>query len=152
MTVLEVALSEREVAAAQRKARDLQKCVVGTSPRAKVEVDAATLIEVLRFVGAARPKPGAQPVRPEARAGSGAVRQSVEAIDDEISPQEAASILRMSRPSVMRLIAKGHLHPRKVLSRNKLSRAEVIAFQNRNTRRQHQALEALSAMSEEYDF
>jgi excisionase family DNA binding protein len=72
--------------------------------------------------------------------------------DEEVSPQEAAEMLRMSRPSVMRLIQQGHLHSRKVLSRNRLSRAEVLAFQKRNARQQQQALEDLSVLSQEYDF
>ncbi len=52
----------------------------------------------------------------------------------------------------MRLIEKGLLHPRKVLSRNKLSRAEGVAYQIRHARRQHQPLDNLVALSEEYDF
>jgi hypothetical protein len=52
----------------------------------------------------------------------------------------------------MRLISLGHLHPRKILSRNKLSRAEVVAYQQNLSRQQRQALDNLSAMTEEYDF
>ena len=116
-------------------------------------VDAATLIKFLRLIGEARLKPEKQqPARARALVGRGVAHQPVEAAGDEISPQEAADILKMSRPSVMRLIAEGHLHPRKVLSRNRLSRAEVVAFQKRNARRQRQALENLSALSEEHGF
>jgi excisionase family DNA binding protein len=71
---------------------------------------------------------------------------------DEISPQEVAAILQMSRPSVMRLIAKGQLHPRKVLSHNKLSRAEVEAYQIEQSRRQREALSNLVTLTEDYDF
>jgi hypothetical protein len=148
MTVLEVALNEREVAETQRKARTLRERLAETAPRAKVEVDTATLLKVLRFVGEARPKPDTQQRAP-AHTGGDAVHRPA---GDEISPQEAAGILGMSRPSVMRLIATGHLHPRKVLSRNKLSRAEVVAFQKRNAKQQREALENLSALSEEYGF
>lgn len=152
MTVLEVLLSKREVAETQRKARALRKRVAAKSPRAKVEVDAATLLKVLRFVGEAKPQPKSQlSARARNRLGRRGVPQSTGVVDDEISPQEAASILKMSRPSVMRLIAQGFLHPRKVLSRNRLARAEVLAFQERHARRQRKALENLSAMSEEYD-
>jgi hypothetical protein len=51
----------------------------------------------------------------------------------------------------MRLIAMGRLHARKVLSRNKLSRAEVLAFHERNTQGRRKALAEMSAMSEEFD-
>ena len=52
----------------------------------------------------------------------------------------------------MRLIEKGLLHPRKVLSRNKLLRAEVEAFQAAQSRQQRQALRNLVALTEDYDF
>jgi hypothetical protein len=55
----------------------------------------------------------------------------------------------MSRPSVMRLIAMSHLHPRKVLSRNKFSGAEVVANQQNLSRQQRQALENLASLTEE---
>jgi hypothetical protein len=58
----------------------------------------------------------------------------------------------MSRPSVMRLIAQGHLHPRKIQSRNKLLRAEVMNFQIEQSRQQRQALSNLVALVEDHDF
>ena len=82
----------------------------------------------------------------------GAVRPAEAPADkNEISPQEAAGLLRMSRPSVMRLIERGLLHPRKVLSRHKLSRAEVLAYRDEQGRQQRQALENLAAFAEEHD-
>ena len=71
---------------------------------------------------------------------------------DEINRQEAADILRMSRASVMRLIQKGLLHSRRGLSRNELSRAEVVAYQAAQPRRQREALANLAVLAEEYDF
>ena len=70
----------------------------------------------------------------------------------EISPQEAAGILQMSRASVMRLIEKGLLHPRKVVSRNKLSRSEVEALRATLTRQQRRALSNLVTLTEDYEF
>jgi hypothetical protein len=58
----------------------------------------------------------------------------------------------MSRGSIMRLIAKGLLHPRKGLSRNKLLRSEVEAFRAAQTRQQRQALHNLVTLTEDYDF
>ena len=71
---------------------------------------------------------------------------------DEISPREAARILQMPRPSVMRLIEKGLLHSRKVSSRNKLSRSEVEALRAVLTREQRRALSNLMTLTEDYDF
>lgn len=86
------------------------------------------------------------------RAARGTRAGKATVLTEEISPQEAADILQMSRPSVMRLIEKGLLHPRKVLSRNKLLRAEVEALQAAQTRQQRQALSNLVTLTEDYDF
>jgi excisionase family DNA binding protein len=72
-------------------------------------------------------------------------------VDDEVTPNEAAEILGMSRPSVMRLIANGALHPRMVHSRHKLSRAEVVALAHAQTRERRAALANLAAFCEEFD-
>ena len=144
---IEVAMSARDVAEARRKARALRARVVGRRSNTKVEVDAGTLKSILKVVDAVS--------LPLASSDIAARRAKVAAptiVVDEISPQEAADILQMSRPSVMRLIEKGLLHPRKVLSRNKLSRVEVVAYQVRHARQQRQALDNLVALSEEYDF
>jgi hypothetical protein len=50
------------------------------------------------------------------------------------------------------MIAKGELHPRKVLSRNKLSRAEVETYEREQSKRQRQALDNLVTLTEDYDF
>ena len=143
---IEVAVSSKDVADARRKARALRSRVAGRRSDAKIEVDAGTIKIILKVVDAV----SARPVRHEIARGRTKGGELPAA--DEISPQEAADILGMSRPSVMRLIEKGELHPRKVLSRNKLSRAEVVAYQNRLSRQQRQALNNLAALSEEYDF
>jgi DNA-binding MarR family transcriptional regulator len=70
--------------------------------------------------------------------------------EDEITPNQAAGILKMSRPSVMRLIEKGELHPRMVHSRHKLSRTDVVALAEQQTRERRKALANLTELSEEY--
>ena len=79
-----------------------------------------------------------------------APRQSAD--DDEITPNDAAEILQMSRPSVMRLIEKGELHPRMVHSRHKLARSEVMALAERQTRERRKALAKLTEITDEYNF
>jgi hypothetical protein len=127
---IEKVVSAKEVAEARRKARVLRSRVAHRRSNAKIDVDVGTLRVILKVVGAAS-------------SGGAAIQfQGSEHVpaSDEISPQEAADILRMSRPSVMRLIAMGHLHPRKILSRNKLSRAEVVAYQASLSRQQARRL------------
>ena len=143
---IEIAVSAKDIADAKRKVRALRPRVTGRHSNTKVEVDSGTLKSIFKVIDAVslqRPHRAAVTRRPKA------VEPTADA---EISPQEAASILQMSRPSVMRLIEKGLLHPRKVLSRNKLLRAEVEAYRNAQTRRQREALNNLAALTEAYDF
>jgi len=135
-------VSAKEIAEARRKARALRSRVAHRRSDAKIDVDVGTLRVFLKVVDAASPR----------GAGTQSKGSEQTSSSDEISPQEAADILRMSRPSVMRLISLGHLHPRKILSRNKLSRAEVVAYRENLSRQQRQALDNLAAMTEEYDF
>jgi excisionase family DNA binding protein len=58
----------------------------------------------------------------------------------EVTPQEAAQILHMSRPSVMRLIERGLLHARMVGSHHRLSRTEVLAYRTQQTSSRRAAL------------
>jgi hypothetical protein len=146
-TRIEAAVSAKDVADARRKARALRRRVMGRRSNIKIEVDAGTLQSLLKVIEAVSPRP-THPgfVTPRTKMAGPTVSA------DEISPQEAADILQMSRPSVMRLIEKGLLHPRKVLSRNKLSRIEVANYQIEHSRQQRQALSNLVALTEEYDF
>jgi hypothetical protein len=148
MTIqIEAAVSAKDVTDARRKARALRRRIKGRRGDIKIEVDAGTLQSLLKVIDAVS-------LRPTHRGSVTRRTKMAEptVIADEISPQEAADILQMSRPSVMRLIEKGLLNPRKVLSRNKLSRAEVVAYQIEHSRQQRRALSNLVALTEEYDF
>jgi hypothetical protein len=144
---IQVALNAKDIADARRGARALRARVARRRSNTKVEVDAGALKSILKVVDAV----SSQLPRGGVAIGRAKTAKSTVAAD-EISPQEAAAILQMSRPSVMRLIAKGQLHPRKVLSHNKLSRAEVETYQIEQSRRQRQALSNLAALTEDYDF
>ena len=144
---IEVTVNARDMADARRKAQVLRARVAGRPSNARLEVDAGVLKSILKLVDAVSSQlPPIEAAPRRAKAGEAMV------LADEISPREAADILQMSRPSVMRLIEKGLLHPRKVLSRNKLLRAEVEAFQAAQSRQQRQALRNLVALTEDYDF
>jgi hypothetical protein len=144
---IRVALNARDIADVRRKAKALRARVARRRSNTKVEVDAGTLKSILKVVDAVSsrlPRGGVANHRAKA------AKPTIAA--DEISPQEAAAILQMSRPSVMRLITKGELHPRKVLSHNKLSRTEVVNYQLEQSRQQRQALSNLVTLTEDYDF
>lgn len=144
MIVLGHSHSKKQVEDTQRKARDVLARMRASSGLANLGTDIEQFVEILNFV---------VEVQPLTVSKSRAItqHQPVQTVD-EITPQQASVILKMSRPSVMRLIKSGKLHTRKVLSRNKLSRAEVDEFARNNMRHQREALENLSALSEELDF
>src|SRR6202012_469446 len=69
--------------------------------------------------------------------------------DAEISPQDAATLLSMSRPSIMRLIEKGHLGARMVNTHYRLSRSEVVAYRERQANIRRQGLGELTKIADE---
>jgi excisionase family DNA binding protein len=70
----------------------------------------------------------------------------------DLNPSEAAERLRVARPSVMRLIARGELSSRKEGGHYVLSPRELRAFQARLASVRREALSDLTAMAEEFGF
>jgi len=131
-----------DLAKARRAAATLRPLLNATSPGAAALVVASggervnlapdLMLSVLRVVEAV-----ASPHR-------GLAEQEV-----ELTPQEAAQILRMSRPSVMRLIERGLLHARMVGSHHRLSRTEVVAYFQQQATTRRDALANLAHLTEE---
>lgn len=71
---------------------------------------------------------------------------------DEVSPNEAAGILGVSRPTVLRLAQRGVLPYRMVGSHHRLPRAEVVAYRDANAAARREALQNLAALSQKHDF
>lgn len=80
------------------------------------------------------------------------VAQAAAEDNTDLNPSEAAERLRMARPSVMRLIARGELSSRKDGGHYVLSPRELRAFQARLTAVRRDALTGLARMVEEYGF
>jgi excisionase family DNA binding protein len=76
------------------------------------------------------------------------------AVEDgaDLTPSEAADRLRVARPSVMRLIARGELSSRKDGGHYVLSPRELRAFQARLASVRREALSDLTGMAEEFGF
>jgi excisionase family DNA binding protein len=70
----------------------------------------------------------------------------------DLSPSEAAERLRVARPSVMRLIARGELSSRKEGGHYVLSPRELRSFRTRLASVRREALSDLTAMAEEFGF
>ncbi|MBX0345928.1 hypothetical protein K2X14_13905 [Acetobacter sp. TBRC 12305] len=144
MVIIDVMATQQEIAEAKRQAKSLRKIVSNADPETKVEISARKLINLLRVVDGVHFKPHSK---------SEKLRQSSASEEvEEITPQQAAGLLGMSRQSVMNLIKETKLHPRKVRTRNKLALKEVLLLKESMERRRRKALRQLSALSEEYDF
>ena len=76
------------------------------------------------------------------------------AIEDgtDLNPSEAARRLRVARPSVMRLIARGELSSHKDSGHYVLSPRDLRSFQTRLSAVRQEAFGGLTAMTEEYGF
>ena len=72
--------------------------------------------------------------------------------DADVSPSEAAERLRMARPSVMRLIARGELSSRKDGGHYVMSPRELRSFQMRLAVVRRDALSELTRMADEFGF
>ena len=70
----------------------------------------------------------------------------------DLNPSEAARRLRVARPSVMRLIARGELSSHKEGGHYVLSPRDLRSFQGRLAAVRREALGGLTAMSEEFGF
>jgi excisionase family DNA binding protein len=81
----------------------------------------------------------------------GVARAAAEDTTD-LSPSEAADRLRMARPSVMRLIARGELSSRKDGGHYVLSPRELRSFQARLALVRREALTDLATLVDEFGF
>jgi excisionase family DNA binding protein len=70
--------------------------------------------------------------------------------NSDLSPSEAAGRLRVARPSVMRLIARGELSSRKEGGHYVLAPRELRSFQMRLASIRREALRDLTGMAEEF--
>jgi excisionase family DNA binding protein len=78
------------------------------------------------------------------------VAQAAAEDNTDLSPSEAAERLRVARPSVMRLIARGDLSSRKEGGHYVLSPRELRSFQLRLASIRREALADLTRMVEEF--
>jgi excisionase family DNA binding protein len=68
-----------------------------------------------------------------------------------ITPAEAARLLGIARPTLLRLVGQGALRPCGPAGAALLSRAEVVAWRDRQAALRRDALAALARLSEAHD-
>lgn len=68
---------------------------------------------------------------------------------DNLTTEQAAAILGMSRPTVVRMIEAGKLPAQMVGSHRRLTLGDVLAYRDHSTKRRRQALAELNQQAEE---
>jgi excisionase family DNA binding protein len=74
---------------------------------------------------------------------------SIVPVDAELTTQQAAHYLNVSRPHIIKLIERGELSHRMVGTHRKLPVREVLAYGNRSQLAQEEALRGISLLEEE---
>lgn len=73
-------------------------------------------------------------------------------IRQEFTTNEAAALLEMSRPSLMKLLDAGVIRFRKVGSHHRIPVSEILAFQRRRDEEHQQAVDAMAEFSNRVGF
>lgn len=76
-------------------------------------------------------------------------RVRVIADDEEITTQQAADMLNVSRPYLVRLVDRGEIPSRKVGARRRLNLADVLLYREVDQARRREAVAALAAEAQE---
>lgn len=68
---------------------------------------------------------------------------------DDLTTEQAASLLGVSRPTVVRMIDEGKLPARMVGTHRRVTLSDVIAYREESSRRQSEALDEMTRQAEE---
>jgi excisionase family DNA binding protein len=157
-----VAPTPEEVAVAQEANRHLQNLLAGAAKKAKGRLGSRGTPYALRLEVTREPSTAAPQTIPLPAA---AVRLLANILDGmahgkaiavlpcgrELTTEEAAQLLNVSRPFVAKLVDEGKLPARKVGRHRRIRLEDLMAYKRRDDEVREQALTELAAMSQELD-
>jgi excisionase family DNA binding protein len=76
---------------------------------------------------------------------------TVNPVDAEITTQEAADLLNVSRPFIVKLLEKGEIPFHKVGSHRRIKLKDFIKYKNQYKKQQREALDELAKQAQELD-
>lgn len=74
----------------------------------------------------------------------------VSRVDEEVTTSEAAELLNVSRPYLVRLLDEGAIPHRKVGTHRRVRRADVVAYRERQYREAEASLQALADQAQKH--
>lgn len=95
------------------------------------------------------PEPVAEALAEVLAAAADGQRPLVVRSPDDLTTEQAAAVLGVSRPTVVRLIAAGKLPARMVGSHRRLTLGDVLAYREASTTRRRDALDQMTRQAEE---
>ena len=143
--ITQTSSSESDTAAAREASRALEQLATGGATGLRVQVT-----ESGREITTVDMPPAAMAlIRTLLQELAKGKSVSVIADDTEITTQQAAELLKVSRPYLVGLIEQGELPARKVGPRRRLALVDVLAYQNATKAKRREALRELAALDQE---
>lgn len=122
--------------------RDRVRAALGrTGNRPRITTEDGSVIDL--------PEPVAEALAEVLEAAADGERPLVLRSPDNLTTEQAAAILNVSRPTVVRWVEAGKLPARMVGTHRRLTLSDVLAFRDQSTKRRRQALDEMTRQAEE---
>ena len=130
------------MSALSNEERDRVRAALGrTGGRPRITTEDGDVIDL--------PEPVAEAMAEVLEAAADGERPLVLRSPDNLTTEQAAAILNVSRPTVVRWIEAGKLPARMVGTHRRLTLGDVLAFRDQSTKRRRRALDEMARQAEE---